>query len=139
MNKRIIVDTSALIAYSMKFERKHQIIRSYIKEHPDYELIIVSTVFSELMTWLRQKVHQKYAIPIGTFLREECTYHHISQGDDDETWRIYKETLDKKWSYTDCSLLAVSKNLNIPLILSIDHHFHQMKSFGITVVPDESL
>ena len=137
MKNSIIVDTSALIAYFIQSEKKHQCVNSYIKTHPKQEWIIVSTVFSEIMTWLRLKVHPRHAIPIGSFLREQCYYHPITPSEDEVTWDIYKTYSDKKWSFTDCSLLAVSKEENVPLILSIDHHFHQMKSFGITVVPDE--
>ena len=53
MKNSIIVDTSALIAYFIQSEKKHQCINSYIKTHPKQEWIIVSTVFSEIMTWLR--------------------------------------------------------------------------------------
>ena len=137
MKNRIIVDTSALIAYFIHSEKKHQSISKYVQENSDQEWIIVSTVFSEIMTWLRLKVNPKHAIPIGSFLREQCKYHLITKKEDEETWSIFKNYSDKKWSYTDCSLLAVSKEQNIPLILTIDHHFQQMKNFRVIAVPEE--
>ncbi len=139
MKNSIIVDTSALIAYFIQSEKKHECVSSYIKNHSNYEWIVASTVFSEIMTWLRLKVHPKHALPIGSFLREQCHYHPITKREDAVTWDIFKNYSDKKWSYTDCSLLAISKEENVPIILSIDHHFHQMKNCGITVVPDDEL
>ncbi len=137
MKNSIIVDNSALIAYFIQSEKKHDSVSSYIKNHPNLELIVISTVFSEIMTWLRLKVHPKHALPIGSFLREQCLFHPINKREDAVTGEIFKNYSDKKWSYTDCLLLAISKEENIPTILTIDHHFHQMKNCGITVVPDE--
>ena len=136
MNRKILVDTSALIAYFIKFERNHNSINNYLEENPDHEWIIPSTVFSELMTWFRIKVNPSKAVPIGTFLREECTYHHLTRSEDEETWNIYRKYTDKGWSYTDCSLLSLSKKMNVPYILTLDHHFKQMKQNGVLVVPE---
>ena len=139
MKDRIIVDTSALISYFIDSEQNHQKISQYIQENPNLEWIIISTVFSELMTWLRFKIHPKYALPIGSFLREKCNYHLITWLEDEDTRNIYHSFSDKKWSYTDCSLLAVSKSIQVPLILTVDHHFNQMKNFGIISVPEDFL
>jgi predicted nucleic acid-binding protein len=135
MNERVLIDSSALIAYFIKQEKHHQIIREFIDENPDMEWVIVSTVFSELVTWLRDRTNSTQTTSIGEFLKRSCTYIVLSEIQDENTWNNFKKFSDKDWSYTDCSLLTLSLSLNIPFILTLDHHFNQMKKMGVIPLP----
>jgi len=137
MSEKILVDSSALIAYFISKEEHHQKIRKYVDEHPDIEWVVLSTVFSELVTWLRLQTNHSVTVKIGEFLKTGCDYLILSDEHDEETWRNFKRFSDKEWSYTDCSLLTLSKYLNIPHILTLDHHFRQMRNMGVIPCPDE--
>ena len=137
MSDKILVDSSALIAYFISQEEHHQKIRKYVDEHPDIEWVVLSTVFSELITWLRAQTNHSVSLKIGEFLKTDCEYLVLSDEHDDETRKNFKRFLDKEWSYTDCSLLTLSKYLNIPHVLTLDHHFRQMKNMGVIPCPDE--
>ena len=102
---------------------------------PTLEWIILSTVFDETVTWLRTKVSGKASIEIGKVLRKEHTYIALSKSDDLATWEIFRYYSDKRWSYTDCSLLAMSRHLGVAEIVSFDRHFRQMAGLGIVCLP----
>jgi uncharacterized protein len=135
MSKKILVDTSAIIGYFFETETSYEAILEYVQSHPEEQWVILSTVFSETMTWFRARSSSEMTISIGEKLRSECIYINLSRDDDAQVWALFKRYSDKLWSYTDCSLLAMSQSLNIPRILTIDHHFLQMLHEGIIVCP----
>ena len=42
---------------------------------------------------------------------------------------------DKKWSYTDCSILVMAHRLQIFKVFAFDDHIRQMAGLGIVSVP----
>lgn len=42
---------------------------------------------------------------------------------------------DKEWSYTDCSIAAMSQRLNIREVFAFDEHIRQMGGLKIRCVP----
>lgn len=53
---QVLVDTSALIAFFVKSERHHPAARQYVQRHPRTQWVILESVFSETVTWVRVKV-----------------------------------------------------------------------------------
>jgi len=132
---KILVDTSALIAFFIKSEKHHTTVREYCSANSNAQWVILSTVFDETVTWLRIKVSIQASIEIGEILREVHHYIALSELDDLATWEVFSRYDDKFWSYTDCSLLAMANRLEISNILSFDRHFRQMSGLGIVCFP----
>ena len=124
--RQVLVDTSALIAFFVRSEKHHPTIKTYLMENPSVQWVILSSVFDETLTWLRIKVSIAASIEIGHLLRNEHPYIVLSEEDDRAVWEIFRRYNDKQWSYTDCSLLAMAQHLDIPRILSFDHHIEHL-------------
>jgi predicted nucleic acid-binding protein len=56
VDKEIIVDTSALIAFFVKSETHHESAQKYYLENPHNNWIILESVFDETVTWIRSKI-----------------------------------------------------------------------------------
>ncbi len=132
---RVLVDTSALVAFFVKSERHHLAVKNCFLENSAIEWIILSTVFDETVTWLRIKVSVGASIEIGHVLRQEHQYVALSEEDDLAIWKTFCLYDDKRWSYTDCSLLAMSQRLKVSEIVSFDQHIRQMAGLGVVCVP----
>ena len=50
---------------------------------------------------------------MGQILREDHRYINVSDGDDLAIWEAFCKYNDKKWSYTDCSILVMAHRLQI--------------------------
>jgi len=133
--KEMIVDTSALIAFFVKSERRHEVARLYVLTHPRTRWVILDTVFDETVTWFRAKVSVTASIEIGHVLRTEHRYCHLSDDDDVATWEVFCRYDDKAWSYTDCSVLTMAQRLGIRHVFAFDEHIYQMAGLGIIPVP----
>jgi predicted nucleic acid-binding protein len=131
----VIIDTSALIAFFVQSEKHHSAARRYATQHPSARWIILETVFGEFVTWVRAKVSISSSIQVGRILREEHIYVNISDPIDTATWETFCRYDDKRWSYTDCSILAMAHRLSISKVFAFDEHIRQMAGLGIQCVP----
>ncbi len=131
----IIADTSALIAFFVRSEEHHAEARRYMMAHPSTRWIILESVFDETTTWFRAKVSPRDSIAIGRVLREEHRYRHLSDDDDNATWEAFCQYNDKRWSYTDCSILVMTRRLGIRQVFTFDEHIRQMAGLGVMPVP----
>lgn len=134
-NQQIIVDTSALIAFFVKSETNHQAAKKYFLNNPHNRWMILETFFDETVTWIRTKISSPASITIGQVLRTEHYYVNISDDDDAEIWENFCKYNDKKWSYTDCSILVMAHRLKTFQVFAFDEHIRQMAGLGIICVP----
>lgn len=135
INSQIIVDTSALIAFFIESETHHLTAQQYYLQNPQKSWIILESVFDETVTWFRSRVSSQASIQGGQILREDHHYVNLSDIDDLETWKAFCKYNDKKWSYTDCSILVMAHRLKIFEVFAFDAHIRQMKGLGIICVP----
>lgn len=133
--KKIIVDTSALIAFFIQSETHHQKAQQYCSQNPSHSWIILESVFDETLTWFRSKVSSRASIQVGQILREDHHYINLSDDDDWATWNTFCQYDDKKWSYTDCSILVMAHRLQVGEVFAFDAHIRQMAGLGIICVP----
>jgi predicted nucleic acid-binding protein len=132
---KIMVDTSALIAFFIQSEKHHPAARRYISQYSTARWIILNTVFDEFVTWMRAKVSISASIQVGTVLRAEHGYINISEADDAKIWEAFCRYDDKLWSYTDYSILVMSQKLVVPEVFAFDDHIRQMAGLGVVCVP----
>lgn len=130
-----MIDTLALIAFFVSSEQHHQAICQFFLQSPNIRWIILSTVFDETVTWIRSRVSAKASVQVGQVLRAEHQCLALSAADDLATWEAFQQYDDKRWSYTDCSLLVMSQRLAVPEIVSFDDHIRQMAGLGVRCLP----
>jgi predicted nucleic acid-binding protein len=134
---RILVDSSALFAFSTRNDTYHGEAVSYIRNSAGMAdvLIVLDVVFEETMTLFKSRANAAVAIRIGQEVRQSSLYRWQAIGADGErdTWAIFQQYDDKDWSYVDCALLAMAQRLGVNHIFSFDEHIDQMP--GITRVP----
>ena len=126
----ILIDTGAIYAFVTRSDRNHAAARSFVERWLNRRgtFVLVDTVFAETMTLLKVRLGVETSIRVGRELRDNPAYAWTALGADGgrETWDIYRKHADKDWSYTDCSLLAVSRRTKIRGIFAFDRHFSQM-------------
>jgi uncharacterized protein len=132
-----LVDTSALIAFFVDSEQHHPAIRQFSLQHPEADWIVLSTVFDETVTWLRTRISPNVSVQVGQILCEGHRYIALSEADDQATWEAFCQYDDKRWSYTDCSLLVMSQRLGIPEVIAFDEHIRQMAGLGVICLPND--
>lgn len=75
------------------------------------------------------------SIQIGQVLRTEHIYVNLSDDDDEKIWQTFCKYDDKKWSYTDCSILVMAQRLQRFQVFAFDDHIRQMSGLGIICLP----
>lgn len=127
---RILIDTGAIFAFVTRTDRNHSAARSFVERWLGRrgKFVLVDSVFAETMTLLKARLSADTAIRVGTELRENPAYVWTPLGPDGErdAWDVFRKHRDKDWSFTDCSLLAVSRRSKIGGIFGFDRHFSQM-------------
>jgi predicted nucleic acid-binding protein len=128
---RILIDTGAIYAFVTRSDRNHRAARAFVKRWLKRGglFVLVDTVFAETMTLLKVRLGAELAVRVGEELRSNPAYAWSELGPDGEraAWEIFHTYADKEWSYTDCSLLAVSRRSGIRGVFAFDRHFSQMK------------
>jgi predicted nucleic acid-binding protein len=129
--RRILIDTGAIYAFVTRSDRNHAAARSFVERWLDRRgtFVLVDTVFAETMTLLKVRLGAATAIRVGHELRANpaCAWTTLGPDGERETWEIFRKHHDKEWSYTDCSLLAVSRRTGVRGIFAFDRHFSQMR------------
>lgn len=131
----LLIDTSALFALHYARDNNHTTAVTYFKLLAGrVKPILTDWVFVETMNLTRARLGPVYAITFGRQLKASKAFFSVVLNDEDKrvTWEIFEQYDDKAWSYTDCSLLAVSRRLGVKRIFAFDHHFEQME---LEVVP----
>ena len=131
----LLIDTSALHALNYARDDNHLKAVTYFKTLAGrVKPILTEWVFVETMNLTKARLGPWYAIEFGRRLKASHAFYPLILTDIDKqaSWDIFERYQDKKWSYTDCSLLAVAQRLTIRRIFAFDHHFEQM---GLEVYP----
>ena len=128
---KILIDTGAIYAFVTRSDSNHSTARSFVEGWVDRRgvFVLVDAVFAETMTLLKVRLGGETAIRVGRELRGNPAYAWTALGTDGEgdAWEIFRNYHDKDWSYTDCSLLAVSRRSGVRGIFAFDRHFSQMR------------
>jgi uncharacterized protein len=133
--KTLLIDTSAIHAYSYEGDINHGRIRAFLKrEARDSQFVVSNYVFDETMTLLKSHFGAYRAIQVGQMVRSSRLFQliYLTPEDEQSTWEIFQKYADKRWSYTDCSVLALMRRMGVNDVVAFDDHFQQM---GVAVHP----
>ncbi|RME34032.1 MAG: PIN domain-containing protein [Thermoflexia bacterium] len=133
--RQLLADTSFLVALVNTGDVHHADAVAFLRQLQRAVIIVTNYVFDETMTLLKRRLGSEVALRAGQQLRESLVFQrlHLTEEDEESTWKIFQQYADKAWSYTDCASLAVMQRLGIREILAFDRHFEQVP--GIIRLP----
>jgi len=131
--RQIFVDTSAWDALADKADKDHlSALRFRDKIAGECKLVTSNYILDELYTLLLMNVgyqptidyKEKLDILIAEHVLDIIWIDHelAKQG-----WDVFEQyTVDKLWSFTDCTSYAAMRHFGITEVFAFDHHFEQM-------------
>ncbi len=131
----ILADTGGLYSLFNRNDQYHLKAKQFYKALlPRTEIVVIEYVLVETMTLLRARGYSSLAVQFrqGLSNSQIFTLRHSRPDFESATFEIFSRYSDKKWSYTDCALLAAAQILNTSFIFSFDHHIDQM---GLQRIP----
>jgi predicted nucleic acid-binding protein len=130
----IFVDSGAWLASLVPTDPDYAAATTWFQQNSE-PLLTTDYVVDETLTLLTVRGQKPRAIAFAAAViaGHLATLHFIRRDDFDRAWEIFRDYLDKQWSFTDCTSMAVIERLGITTALSFDQHFRQ---FGtVTIVP----
>lgn len=130
----ILVDTGAWFALSVPGDPDHVAARAFVESNLE-PLITTDYVVDELLTLfrIRRQAQRGMKWLDEVLLSGGVDLVRITNADFERAVAIYRSYADKRWSFTDCTSLAVMERMRISRAFSFDEHFRQFGS--IEVVP----
>jgi len=94
-------------------------------------------VLQETVTWLVYHNHRRYVLPFRQRIEAAesvgmLIVTWITRELDEAAWQIYEQFRDQRFSFTDCSSIAICRESSIDTAFSFDRHF---AIAGLTTVP----
>jgi predicted nucleic acid-binding protein len=131
----IFVDTGAWAALFVPADPLHGAARAWFQMNRD-RLVTSDYVVDEVLTLLKTRFSTQAASRAGQMLFGErlASLVYLTPEDVERGWKIFRSHTDKRWSFTDCSSLAMMQRMQISLAFTFDKHFSQMR--GIRRVPE---
>ncbi len=128
----IFVDTSAWFAYSIPDDQSHDKALRWV-QHNQLPLITTDYVIDKTLTLLRARAQAARAIQLGELLfsGKLAQLHYLTEDNIQRAWHVFRQYIDKEWSFTDCTSRVVMEELGITHAFSFDQHFRQ---FGTVAV-----
>ena len=130
----LFVDTSAWFDVLVPRQPSTEAIEKILYDSR-WRLVTTDFVIDEVMTLLKARKQFGRRADVWRFLNDPnfVSLCKVSESDWEATFRIFSRFVDKGWSFTDCSSLAVMNRRGIQNACSLDKHFRE---FGnVTVLP----
>ncbi len=125
-----LIDTSAIFAIANRHEPRHAMALEVASRWltARNEFVVLDWIFDEAMTLLKSRLGSFAALHTGRELRHNPVYRWaaVTSDDEREVWAVFQQYADKRWSYTDCALLVMSRRMKVKQIFSYDAHVAQM-------------
>lgn len=128
---KAILDTSAWFAYINSSDKNHGLAAKVMEN--ELELVISFTVFEELISLIHARLGKKASFENGEIL-ESIGIRPLKATDFREFWREFEKCQISEMSFVDCSLVALSKKLALP-VFTFDTHF---KKVGCSTLPNQT-
>lgn len=129
--EKIFLDTSgffALLAKGDKNNSKALSIWAELQAKNKYDLYTTDYVVSETLTLIQKKTNKDIALKFGESLMNSDILNitRVTTKTWDESWKIFKKYIDKKFSFVDCISFVIMKTDGIKKTFTFDRHFQQM-------------
>ncbi len=128
----IIIDSNVIISYINKEDSKHEKAIILLKRimNGEYGSYLISDyIFDEITTVTFLRTSRKEAFRIGDFLLENIDIIKIVDKLFFDSWSLFKRY--KELSFTDCTNLAIMKELGIKNIATFDGDFKEINDIEV--------
>lgn len=136
MGEMIFLDSSFLVAWEVDKDQNYEKaskIGYQIIAGEFGDLVIFDYIFDETITVTFQKTKNlEKAVSVGVSLKETIEIIYVEEGIFEEAFEIFKSQKGTKFSFTDCTILALMKWYGIKNIATFDEDFEDVE--GINVV-----
>ncbi len=115
----IILDTSFLVAYFRTNDVHHAGSVSLAKEHAGEKMVVTFLVLQELINILNRKASTALALEKVKLLTSPDSNIELFKLDEsysEEVLELYERLAPHTFSYTDVSLIHLSKELELPVL-----------------------
>ena len=131
----IFLDSSFLVAVEVKTDQNHEKaiqIRDKIIGGKFGETTISDYIFDETITTTFNKTKNlKEAVFVGTNLQNSAEVIKVDEQIFNEAWNIFKEQKNTKFSFTDCTVVALMNEHKIKYIATFDEDFKKIKEISV--------
>lgn len=131
----ICLDTSFLISVEVETDQNHN---KAIKVRDDVingkfgKAVISDYIFGETLTvTLGKTKNLAKAVFVGMGLRNSSEMFKIDEKEFEDAWNLFKNQKNTKFSFTDCTTLALMKKEGIANIATFDRDFRSVKDINI--------
>lgn len=128
---QVFVDASAYIAIRNKNDSNHKKAQGLSQKlfQKGAEFVTSNIVIYEVYTILSMKVNKVTAVGFhDEILEENLPIIYMTEGLEDEAWRVFAEEKSKNVGFFDCTSFAIIKNLQIKSVFSFDNDFKRFCS-----------
>lgn len=131
----IFLDSSFLIAYKIENDTHHQkakLLMEKIIKNEFGKPIISDYIFDEVITVIfgKSKNH-KLAVETGKELINSFDILNIEESLFKESWNEFIKQKETKFSFTDCSILALINSHKIQNLATFDEEFNNIGSLRV--------
>mgnify|MGYP001608900258 CR=1 FL=1 len=127
----IILDSSFIISFEITADQNHEKavrIMEEIDRGKFGEAVISDYLFDEIITVSFGKTRNlKDSVFIGNKIMSSFRIFEITEEIFEEAWKLFCSQKDTKFSFTDCSILAVMEKFKIRNIATFDKDFSKIK------------
>jgi len=131
----IFLDSSFIISIEVETDQNHKRaleIQEKVIRGEFGPIVISDYVFDEVITvtFGKTKDLNKTSL-VGENLRNSLKIIKIDNETFENTWEIFKNQKNTKFSFTDCSILALMEKEDIKNIATFDEDFKKIKTINI--------
>jgi predicted nucleic acid-binding protein len=131
----ILLDSSFLIAYLDERDKNHGHALKIQKDIDDGKygtMIITDYIFDEVLTRMLRSINDIGKLAkCGDSILDNIDMNRVDENIFDYSWKIFKEQKGTRFSFTDCTNIAVCRTNGISAICTFDNEFTKMKDLNI--------
>ena len=109
-------------------DKYHRQAAEFVAQQTEAAFYIPELIFVETMTLVKARLGAGASIELGSRIQQSTLFEvvELERTVRDSTWEIFSRFHDKDWSYADCAILAVAREMDVSSVFSFDHHISQM-------------
>ena len=129
----IFADTGGIYAMVHRKDPQHEEAARWVASTSE-TFILTELVEAEVLTLVRRRTDHHTAVALGDALRSSAVFQvePSTPEDRERAWQIFRDHVDKRWSFVDCHSFAVMERLGIETAFTTDNDFRQR---GFAIVP----
>lgn len=135
MNNHVFVDTSALIAIGNKRDAFHAQAREVNDQliQSNSFFVTSSAILLEFGNAFSTINLKPFSVRLIDAIMQSKKWKSVVVDENimNDSFKLYKQMIDKDWGFVDCSSIVLAKSLGIQNVFSTDHHFEQA---GLTIL-----